>query len=430
MRLRSRRLLATPLAPLLFAPLLLAPAAAAAQDDAVTAGVFRSFSGQVVRIEVREAGSGAKAGLGSGFFVSGEGHLVTNYHVIADVLHEPDRYHAYRVEAGQEAASLDVLAVDVVHDLAVLRLDAATPAFFSLADGPVRQGDRLYALGHPNDLGLSIVEGTYNGLLRHTLFPKIHFTGSINSGMSGGPTITRDGRVVGINVATSGNQVSFLVPVNRAAALAAEAVAPGYEPPDDFLDRVAAQVRDYQAEYLEGMFGEEGPAVELGPYRVATEPAPFFRCWGDATRKGPELPYETVYHGCSTDDYLYIADRQRSGVVELSHELISTETLGPRRFFSLYATTFARDNTPSGAEEHVTSWRCATRNVRNPSTPLRSVLCLRGYRKLDGLYDAVLKVAVLGARDAGLVSTLTLSGVTWDSVDALTGRYLERVTWR
>ncbi|MEZ5581942.1 MAG: hypothetical protein R3F37_03415 [Candidatus Competibacteraceae bacterium] len=47
---------------------------------------------------------------------------------------------------------------------------------------------------------MTIVEGTYNGQLDKSLYEKIHFTGSINPGMSGGPTINRDGAVVGVNV--------------------------------------------------------------------------------------------------------------------------------------------------------------------------------------------------------------------------------------
>jgi serine protease Do len=410
------------------AAVLLYPGVAVSQEDAVTAGVFRRYSDRVVKVEVTESGSGAKASMGTGFFVSERGHVVTNYHVVSQLIHEPGRYRAQALDAAGEATDATVLAVDVVHDLAVLATEARPANHFEPGRVEVRQGERLYSLGHPSDLGLSIVEGTYNGLLRHTLYPKIHFTGSINPGMSGGPTLTQDGRVVGVNVSTAGNQVSFLVPGDRVATLVEEAMTPGYEPPADLLDRVAAQIRDYQDRYLDGMFTESSPTVELGPYSVATEPAPFFRCWGDADRR-PEQPYETVYHRCSTDDYLYIAQDQYSGVVELSHELITTRTLSPRRFFSLYASVFGRDNTPAGTEEHVTSWRCATRNVRTGSAPLRSVLCLRGYRKLAGLYDAVVKVAVLGARESGLVSTLVLSGVTHESVDRLTGRYLENVKW-
>ncbi|HEU0077324.1 MAG TPA: S1C family serine protease, partial [Longimicrobiaceae bacterium] len=282
----------------------------------------------------------------------------------------------------------------------------------------------------PSDLGLSIVEGTYNGLLRHTLYPRIHFTGSINPGMSGGPTITADGRVVGVNVSTAGDQVSFLVPADRVQALLARALAPGYRPPASLLAEVGRQVRANQDVYLREMFAGDTKKVRLGPYRVATEPAPYFRCWGDS-RRGREQPYESVQHFCSTDDYLFIAGDQQSGVVALSHQLIATRTLNPSRFFALYTSLFQADDTPGGQEEHVTSWRCGARNLRNAaSTPLRAVLCVRRYRKLGELYDAVLKVAVLGRRDTGLVSTLTLSGVSHENVGRVTRRYLETVTWR
>jgi hypothetical protein len=169
--------------------------------------------------------------------------------------------------------------------------------------------------------------------------------------------------------------------------------------------------------------------VALGPYRVVTEPAPFFRCWGDAS-SDEDLPYRSAEHRCSTDDEVYIAEDQQSGVVELVHELITTTDLNPSRFFALYTGLYGSDNTPAGSEEHVTSWRCGTRNLRTGATRLRATLCLRGYRKLDGLYDGVVKVAILGDRDAGLVSTLTLSGVSFDNIRRLGARYLGDVGWR
>jgi serine protease Do len=322
-----------------------------------------------------------------------------------------------------------VRAVDVVHDLAVLESSVRPERAFTLGPVTVAQGERLYSLGHPNDLGLSIVEGTFNGHLQHTLYPKIHFTGSINPGMSGGPTISEDGRVVGVNVATSGEQVSFLVPVERAIALLERAAAERNTPADSMLLEIGQQITAYQAVYLDGMFNDDAKMVDLGPYRAVTEPAPFFRCWGYASRER-ELPYESVSHQCATDDYLFIAGGQRSGTVRVTHQLLTTEQLSPTRFHSLYTAVFAEDNTPGGSEEHVTKWRCGTRNVRNSALPMRTVLCLRRYRKLDALYDAVLKVAVLGRADSGLISTLSLTGVTHESIDALSQRYLERITWR
>lgn len=181
-------------------------------DSAQATNVFRRFSEYVGKIEVSETGSGAKATLGSGFFVSPDGHMITNYHVISKLVHDPDRYRAELIGTDGAAHRVTVITVDAISDLALVRTTFRPKEHFALAPVTLAQGTRLYALGHPQDLGLSIVEGTYNGLFRHTLYPKIHFTGSLNPGMSGGPTISKRGDVVGINVSSEGNEISFLVP--------------------------------------------------------------------------------------------------------------------------------------------------------------------------------------------------------------------------
>jgi hypothetical protein len=285
-------------------------------------------------------------------------------------------------------------------------------------------------LGHPRDLGLTIVEGTYNGLLQHTLYPKIHFTGSLNPGMSGGPTVTQSGGVVGINVATEGEQISYLVPAERAQALLEKTRGQGSRPAGSFLAEVGRQIHAYQADYLAGMFAGPKPNVLLGPYELPTKPAPFFRCWADALRR-KELPYVAVSHDCSTDDYLFVSSQQSSGIVRFFHQFLSTDELDPVRFYSLYSGHFAAGKAGmAGNEEEVTPFRCHTRNLKNQTGKLRAALCARQYVKLPGLYDAVLKAAVLGARNAGLVSTLSLSGVSYDNVEIISRRYLENIRWR
>lgn len=413
--------------------LLLSASPADAQRRAgssATAEVFGRFASHVVKIHVIETGSAAKASLGSGFFVSPRGHLVTNFHVVSEVVHEPERYRAELVDASGAGRPLRVLAVDVVHDLAIVHADTASPRHFTIAPVAVRQGERLYSLGHPNDLGLSIVEGTHNGLLQHTLYPKLHFTGSLNPGMSGGPTIDEAGRVVGVNVSTAGNQVSFLVPIERALTLLERVVASGFTPPPRFLTEIGAQLRAYQDAYLADMFTAKTPTVTLGDVVLPTEPAPFFKCWADATRDR-ETPYEVVDHQCSTDDYVFLSSDQSTGLVELDHRLLRTTELNPLRFYSLYSDSFAEDVGGTwGSEDEVTPFRCETRTVRSRERKMRAVLCVRRYRKLEGLYDAVVRAAVLGSSRAGVVSTLTLSGVSFENARRVAARYLESITWR
>jgi hypothetical protein len=416
---------------------------AAAQADAsdqgaaaTTAAVFRRFSDRVVKLQVIETGSAAKAVLGSGFYVTPAGHVITNYHVISKLVHDPARYRAELIDTHGITAPVTVLAIDAVHDVAVLTTGMRPDHYFTLRPLTVVQGTRLYSLGNPEDLGLSIVEGTYNGTLEYTLYPKIHFTGAINPGMSGGPAITDDGTVAGVNVATEGDEISFLVPVERAAALLDRALAPTYVRPSRFLDEVGRQMLAYQDVYLAHLFNDSTPAVTLGRYTLPTRPATFFKCWADASRPTRELLYQRIDHECSTDDYVFISGDQSSGIVSFHHELITSNVLGALRFATLYSALFAAGtNGLEGSEEEVTAFRCVSRNVRRTGSAAgagftaRAVLCVRRYRKLTGLYDAVVKVAALGDPHTGMISTLTLSGVSFENAQRVAERYLDRMRW-
>ena len=263
---------------------------AAEPANATAPEIFKQFSANVIKIEVVETGSAAKASVGTGFFANELGHIITNYHVVSKLIHSPDRY---RIEVTDQSGQTDqatVLGVDVVYDLAVLRGSRPAKGFLRLESKPVEQGTRLYSLGHPRDLGLTIVEGTYNGLLKHTLYPKVHFTGSLNPGMSGGPTLTHAGSVVGVNVATEGEQISFLVPAERAVALLQRTAKGGSPPTGGFLAEVGRQIDANQKRYLADMFAKTTPSVVLGPLFVTDQAGGFFSLLGRrATAQGPSL---------------------------------------------------------------------------------------------------------------------------------------------
>jgi len=401
----------------------------AQQQDARATELFNRFAAYATRIQIVEKLSGAKSAIGSGFFTTAAGHIVTNYHVISSVINRPDRYRAEVVEPNGSTTAATVVAIDVVHDLAILKSNVHDRPFFALQQVTPRHGERLFSLGNPRDLGMSIVEGTYNGLLEHTLYPRIHLTAPINPGMSGGPTIDEQGRVVGINVATEGNEVSFLVPVDRAIALLQTALSSGPRAEPPTLELVGKQLRQHQDTYVKEMFGASAKMIDFGPFRVVTQPAAFFRCWGDGSRN-QELPYERTRHRCTTEDDIYLDVDQTTGSLTLNHQLVTTKTLNAPQFFALYTSTFGTDNSPSGEEEYVTNWKCVTRNVRNNSVTMRAVMCLRRYRKLGKLYDANLKLAALGRSDVGLVSTLNLTGLTYDNLTKLSDTFIKQVSWR
>jgi S1-C subfamily serine protease len=393
--------------------------------------LFERIKGRVVQVRIIERRSGTKSSIGSAFFVSAEGHAVTNYHVISSIVHQPEDYTAELVRDGKEADSVPVqlMAVDVIQDLAVIRMDGAVKDWFALADREPPQGTRLFAMGNPHDLGTTIVEGTYNGLLQDALYDKVHFSGAINPGMSGGPTVTGEGKVVGVNVASMGNQLGFLVPVVHARALLERAREVKESSPKALLAEVGSQLLDNQQRITERLMATPVPTQTLGDYRVPGRWLPFLKCWGDTPHQ-PENPYTITNYQCSSEEDLYLSSDHRTGVVAYDHAYVTSEQLGSLRFSSLYTATFGNDaGGVDATKEDVTNFRCQVEFVKVGGIPVRAALCLRAYKKLPGLYDLALRAATLNASTSGVQTSLDLAGFSADNARAIARRYLEALAW-
>ncbi len=396
-----------------------------------TQAVFEGFKDRVVKIEVLEAGSGTKALLGSGFYISADGYVITNYHVISRLIYYPGRYRAELVEHGGERREIKIMGIDAVNDLALVYAHREAAPFFQLNPVTIKQGTRIYSMGHPHDIGLSIVEGTYNGYQKYSYYKQIHVTGSLNPGMSGGPTITASGEVVGINVATAGNQVSFLVPVEAAVNLATEPLDSEEKEAEDFFETIRRQLFSHQETYLDEIALASNEHVELGDYVLPTSPSPFIECWGDKNAHD-ETPYEIVDHSCSSGDYVFISSSMVANTIKFRHRLITTEELNRFRFFALYSSYFGikYGMMHYNSNEEVTPFRCSTGYIDSGDITFKTIFCARRYRKLDGLYDAMLKAATLESNSTGLETTLTLTGVSYDKAVNYSRKYLEEISWK
>jgi len=402
---------------------------AALPAPAETQQIFSRYQDRIVQVRILESSSGAKAGVGSGFVASASGLIVTNYHVIADLVHKPEQYRGEVLTATGRVAPLRLINFDVVHDLALVATDLKFAGHLALATGHLEIGQRLYSIGTPLDLGFTIVEGTYNGLLEHSLYEKIHFTGSINPGMSGGPALLPDGRVVGVNVATAGNQVSFLVPADYVLALLGRTKTLESMDHDAAYANLSAGLMANQARYMQRLLAGPLATTTLGNYSVPGRIAPFMRCWGDADRN-PENVYEQVTQQCSSEDDIYLSRGQQTGVIHFQHNYFVGRNINRFRFFSLYQAQF---NMPyervQAAQEDVSRFACHTDFVDHGGLSFKAALCLRRYKKLPGLYDAVLRAATLNQNTRGVQTTLVMAGVTADNARLFARRYLESFTW-
>ncbi|WP_237067040.1 S1C family serine protease [Microbulbifer guangxiensis] len=401
--------------------------------------LYSDYRGALYQIRLIEKSSNSKAGLGSGFQISADGLVATNYHVVADAVSEPEKYRLEYLSVDGVEGSLSLLDIDVINDLAILRMDKPGNQYLILAEETPRKGETIFALGNPLDLGMTLIPGTYNGIASGSFYDRIHFAGSINPGMSGGPVINSAGNVVGINVATAGNQVSFLVPVEKLAKLRQHL---GIEGKAKNLQQVThEQLLQNQQEIIDQVLKAEWKLRPLGDAEVVGEIVPAIQCWGN-TQEGDDNPVTRIDKGCTGQDVVYLSETFNTGRIEYEFFwLEAEEDLLPARFYNYYEDQMSRFAPGNDAgEDDVTEFKCRQAFTEQPrtagengekSTPIvaRTSYCVRRYKEFPDLYDVFYLSLSVDKEDRALVSHFTLSGFTKESAAAFSEKFTSEIQW-
>ena len=179
-----------------------------------------AYSRAVIAVSERLAPSVAnlrsRGGGGSGVVVSGDGFIVTSAHVVEHTR----RVRASFVDGTEHRA--DVVGVDPLSDLAVLRAESGGLAAAELGDATcLRVGQLVVAIGNPHGFNSSVTAGVVSALGRslptragRIVDNVIQTDAALNPGNSGGALADGRGRVVGINTAVAGVGLGLAVPVN------------------------------------------------------------------------------------------------------------------------------------------------------------------------------------------------------------------------
>lgn len=395
-------------------------------EEWTTEEVFARHKDAVVQVRIIDTQGGAKRSIGSGFLVSDDGLLITNFHVVADFVHHPGQYRAEWFAQQGVQGQLELIDVDVVHDLALMRGPELKRPFLAVESNLPNMGERIFSLGFPYDLGLTIVEGTFNGLLEKSLYERIHLTASINPGMSGGPAIDRFGNVIGVNVATAGNQVSFLVPSKYVIALLTRAQD---DDKDELMARIGRQLIDNQQQYLGALLQAPFTSTDLGPYKVPAAIANYVNCWSQTDQANDRL-YDHTQLACQTDDDVFLSESLSTGSISYTHELKTARDIGSLRFWSLLESSFDHFYGDLGGDkDSVTNFECQVSTVAHGELKRKLVFCLRAYREFPGLYDIVQRQVSLQESRSALESSLVLTGVSMEQGVAFARRFAESIEW-
>jgi len=173
-------------------------------------------------------------GIGSGFFISSDGYIVTNRHVVAGTASV-----TVKLEDGSEYPA-KVIGMDKLSDIAVLKIEASDRQFPYLEFGDaskVKVGDFVIAVGNPYGFDYTVTFGIISAKERTIMeengvpiFDVLQTDAAINPGNSGGPLVTMDGKVVGINTAiySEGQGIGFAVSANTAKKVVEDIIKYGH----------------------------------------------------------------------------------------------------------------------------------------------------------------------------------------------------------
>lgn len=400
-----------------------------AEEQAGT--IFKQLAPSLYQIRLIDNVSGEKSSIGSGFQITADGLIATNYHVISGYAQSPKKYQIQYLDHQGNKGELTLESVDVINDLALVKRNVEQPMqFFNIADNAPAKGEELFSLGNPHDLGMIVVPGTYNGLKKESFNDKIHFTGSVNSGMSGGPVVNKATEVVGINVATSGNQIGFLVPHDKLAKLFTS-----YQQakPASIDDQMAEQLIANQKSMFETLLASEWQSKILGQAVIPTIDVPFIRCWGESNSDKTDALILSAMANCALDEDIFIDNNFFTGIVEMQYQYMRTDKINSLKFYHLYQRQVSRAAAGNKAsKDDVTEFKChhdlVTPNSQNINN--KSVLCTRNYKKFPDLYDVLYLGLSVDHSTQALISHFTIAGIEKEMALAFTKQFMESVSWK
>ena len=201
------------------------------------AKVAAEVANSVVTVRVQSADN---LGRGSGVVIDGDGHIVTNNHVISDAARNPGKYETSVVFNDGRQVPAALIGRDPKTDLAVLKVDDAKDLTVAkLGDSDkLRVGEEVIAAGAPLGLVSTVTHGIVSALHRafsvppsvsgtdtDTVIDAVQTDAPINPGNSGGPLINMNAEVIGINTAgesPGGGSIglNFAIPVNEVKSVA------------------------------------------------------------------------------------------------------------------------------------------------------------------------------------------------------------------
>ena len=399
--------------------------------------IYRDAKPRLLQIRTLLNSASQKSSTGSGFLVSADGLAITNYHVVSQHALEPQTYRMEYVSADGTRGKLKLLAFDVINDLALVQLDKGGWSHFEFdqraLSGNLPRGEKLFSLGNPLDIGFAVMEGNYSGLVERSYSERIHLSGPMNPGMSGGPTLAGSSRIAGVNVAKAvfAEQVSFLVPAKYAAALITRPRLAEPLTGKSVRAEIARQLTEWQGGLYAALESKGFNPTPNGPYLVPESAAEWFTCGARTNADAKPAPRaRSDSSSCSMQNWLFIAGDLFTGNVRIAHSHYKALDLNSFQFAN-FVSQSARLSGDESNVKRFTAPAChedivvaGETDAKGSHPRLRVMWCASAYRDLEGLYNASMMAVTQDRNDEAVAMTLSMTGTTYENATRFARRLL------
>jgi hypothetical protein len=249
--------------------------------------------------------------------------------------------------------------------------------------------------------------------------------------MSGGPGLDTSGHVIGVNVAGyfRSQLVAFFVPAEYAIALLASSAKTPLDA-KHAREEIARQLRAHSEALLAALDAPLVMQTHQG-YELPGRLAAFVDCRASGD-PAPDKSVQVERANCDAKSSLYVASDLNSGGLTFSHKILHSGNLDAWRF----AHQLQEASTPQGGQfsfgksRQLAPFACTQDDVALDGLEANAIVCLRAYRKFEGIYDLKVHVVSKNQSKRGFVSTLMLTGVSAEAALSFARTYLAAIRWK
>ena len=364
---------------------------------------------------------------GSGFLAGRQDWIVTNFHVIERKLHRDADHRLLVFGSKGQRFNARIIAVDVAADLAVLQSDHPLPgAVLTPYVEPLTKGEKLYAYGKSKGNDFKVSTGSFKKNIADGSVTELIFTGKLEAGMSGGPVLDEQGRLVGVNqsITLDFPYESRLVNAVDVQKILIKAAQSPYGNSDTAIADMIQQYRALTAFEVDAITKPNKPKDWLGPFGVLTTDN---ICDHQLFSLADER-FEIYRLKCETSNDDARVGEMNLGAIELRHYWMISRGGSAWRAAaaSKYMMEYLR-KVPEPESREQGAWTCQFKrhnNTQNLKVDVQN--CSRPYLRLPGLFDYRLRAALEVTDHESMVSALEADGIDPKNLERLTLAWLNR----